>query len=317
MAGGFYRDAEAALRARIQELVEVARYRESLIAPELLRFLPPATAGRLETARSEVATAMSRAESHANAQAAAAALDTLAQVLDEVLAELEDVGRSLWDFPPTAPAPPELREASMFGMEMLTDRRPFADAITKLVRRVDERAVVEIHAETLECLATFRERDVPIAMRYRVDTGNALLYVQPTGARWLSPLSGDFGLSTSAPLGTNELVLAPQFARHTIGKAFGLVADVEIDDPDIDTAFLIRGDSDFARAVITADLRDKLVAFSRFDVPKLTFEPGRISMTWRYDTSFELFVLATGVLRAARNAVIATREATPNVRRRP
>ncbi|MFO0677292.1 MAG: hypothetical protein U0169_12220 [Polyangiaceae bacterium] len=298
MVGGAYRDVEAVLRSRVLELREVVRFRESRVPVRLVPFVPEDLASALAAARTLAAT---EGDDAGTLQLVVDALSELVRLLDVLhgrLPELEAAWAETGDDPP-APTFPDTLGTALFGFP---DGQPALRAFEALVRSKDPHARFERRPD-LEFVSRFRHRGVPFALAYRVRLSRAALYFD-NRYEWVAPTAGDYFLATTAPNGSPAMSLRPQFPHHAIGKWFGFVEDLELGDPDVDGAFLVRGGREDVTTFVAGPFRDRLLQIARSDVPWFELAPGSTTLRWTFETDTTLLGHALAALTHVRAAVL-------------
>jgi hypothetical protein len=108
--------------------------------------------------------------------------------------------------------------------------------------------------------------------------------------------------AVTMPPGAPRLQLEPQTTGREILAAFGLIADVEVGDPDFDGMFLVKGDYDEAKAALGPDVRKALLVLAHVDIPSLFVGPGLAWVRWRYGLSESAVTTALAALRSLRRS---------------
>lgn len=81
--------------------------------------------------------------------------------------------------------------------------------------------------------------------------------------------------ATSISQAAADLRVEPATMQSDFLSILGVVNDREADDPEFDGLFLVRGDADWARAVLSPHVRQRLSWLARWDVPTLTVGGGK------------------------------------------
>ena len=111
-------------------------------------------------------------------------------------------------------------------------------------------------------------------------------------------------VTTSVAAGTPPLRIRPQTFLHGIGKAIGLVRDVEVGDERFDDFFLIDAEPDVAKRLLVPSVRKALLAVATFDIPDVVVRDGRADLHFRFEPSERAIRNATLALAAIRSSPV-------------
>ena len=271
MGGDLYRDAHVGLRARIGELGARILDREAEVTPAFWETVPGADRRRLAELRggfdllqADVFEELTRAE---------AMLAAYLAELEALIANLPSTEADWTEVPDEVADPAPVHASWSARLPHSGAVRAIAPAFEATVRERDPRAVFLIESG-LSCLARFRDRECPLALRAVVltssneEVGEVAMTLVTSIARALPPL-----------------VVRHEGLALTIGKAFGIKHEVEIGDPSFDGLFVVDGTEEAAKLFLVPQVRTHLLTLARFDVPTLTIDPGaRIaSLSWRFE----------------------------------
>ena len=170
----------------------------------------------------------------------------------------------------------------------------------KLVATVRDRdrhaTVIKDGART--CIARFRDKDAPFALR-------ATAYTNGNGQ------IAEVGMTlvTSVPRAMPRLLVRHETLVLSVGKVLGLKHEIEVGEPSFDGLFLIEGAPEAVTRLLVPPVRMQLMALSRFDIPTLEIDPPRrlASIRWRFEPQ-------PRALDAAVRVLAAMRETTPDLR---
>lgn len=292
---GAYRDPLQGLRARVQDLARDVEEREAVVTEALFTHLPSKLARKLADLRARATTP---ATTEAELLEAEVTLGAYRDALDEAIElapDLEDEQRAL---PADAPDP-----------RLASHLRPYIDRfVPDIVLETCESAerglriaalALDKHAELV--------RESPYAFRARFQAHGAPFSVLTQIAYSINDTPADTHvfLSTSVAAGTPPLRIRPQTFLHGIGKAIGLVREVEVGDERFDDFFLIEAeDADVAKRLLVPSVRKALLAVATFDIPDLVVRDGRADLHFRFEPSERLIRNATLALAAIRSSPV-------------
>lgn len=155
-----------------------------------------------------------------------------------------------------------------------------------------DRDAVFMKEDGITCLARFRDRGCPLALRATV----------------LSSANEEVGevamsLVTSIARALPRLVVRHESLVLSVGKALGIKHEVEVGEPSFDGLFLIEGTQEAADLFLLPQVRAQLLALARFDVPTLTVDPPARTATlqWRFEPAAKALDAAVRVLTAVRD----------------
>jgi hypothetical protein len=296
MAADLYRDAQVGIRARLAELEARIREREAEVTPAFWESLDDDVRERLLSEREgvELVEPASSFEDLARAeQLLAAYLDEL----ERLIARLPVMEEEWHALPDDVEAPPARRDPWPLGGPSREEWATMLRAFTATVRDRDREAVV-VKDGARTCVAKFREREAPFALR-------ATAYTNGNGQ--IAEVA--MVLVTSVPRAMPRLLVRHETLVLSVGKALGLKHEVEVGEPSFDGLFLIEGAQDVVARLLVPATRAQLLALSRFDVPTLEVDPPRrtASLRWRFEP-------AAKALDAAIRVLAAIRETPPDLR---
>jgi hypothetical protein len=107
-------------------------------------------------------------------------------------------------------------------------------------------------------------------------------------------------VAVRVPPGTAEVRAVPQDFGAELLSIFRMTQDIKLGHPDFDGYFLIQGDPDAARALITPTVRDRLLSLARQDIPTLHVSRGVARLWWSWELTPESLLTAIEALRELR-----------------
>jgi hypothetical protein len=289
MPADLYRDAHVGIRARLVDLDARVRERETELTDAFWASLEPYVRERLGTLRE--ALDLVGADSLEELTRAEVLLSAYADELDVWIAQVPELEEAWLELPNDVLDPPTAPES---GPALLaSDGRAFVRSFSTTVRdSVSSRSLVEIVEDGWwSCLARFRHRDAPFALR----------------ASALPNANGHVGevamqLVTSVARATPRLLVRHESLFAAVGKAMGWKHEVEVGDASFDGLFLIQGAKKDAHRFLVPNVRALLLTLARFDVPTLEIDPPRrtASLSWFFEpavTAIEAAVRTLTVIR--------------------
>lgn len=300
MPADLYRDAHLGIRARLAEVGARIREREAEVTDAFWSSLDRDVRDRLSTMRQ--AMELVEAGSFEELARAEGLLSSYLAELDRRIAELPGLEEAWREVPAEVPDPAADADDSgawMFGRPSRAEANEFVRAFRSTVRERDRDA--QIFADGAgSCIARFRDRDSPFALR-----ATPLL----NGKRQIVDVG--MALCTSVPRATPPLKLQHESVLHAFGKALGIKHEVEVGEPSFDGLFLIQGTKDAVQRLLGPGVRAMLLALARFDVPTFVVDPPRrlASLRWCFAPASKALDAAVRVLASVRetNSVVRFR----------
>lgn len=288
MSGDLYRDPHVGLRARLGELGARILEREAEVTEAFWDTLPALERRRLADLRggfdlveADVFEELARAE---------ALLAAYLEELEALIAKLPSLEADWAEVPDDVAPPAPIHKSWSMRLMHAEAARAIARGFEATVRERDRQAVF-LTDDGISCLATFRDRDCPLALRATV----------------LTSANDEVGevamtLVTSIPRALPTLVVRHEGLVLTVGKALGIRHDVEVGEPSFDGLFVIEGTQQAADLFLVPHVRTQLLTLARFDVPTLTIDPGArvASLQWRFEPAARALDAAVRVLTAVR-----------------
>lgn len=289
MPADLYRDAHVGIRARLAELEARIREREAELTEAFWASLEPYVRERLNGLRE--ALELVGSDSLDELARAEVLLSAYAEELDAWIARAPALEEAWLELPKEVVDPPPAPESgpsvdAMEGRELI---RRFSSAVRE---SISPRTEVEFVEEGWwSCLARFRHRDAPFALR-----ASAL----PSSNGRLGEVA--MQLVTSVARATPRLLVRHESLFAAVGKAMGLRHEVEVGDASFDGLFLIQGAKKDVHRFLVPNVRKFLMALARFDVPTLEIDPPRrvASLSWFFEPAVKAIEAAVRTLTLIR-----------------
>lgn len=298
MAADLYRDARLGLRSRIRELVARIRERETDVTDTFWASLDEDATQRVAAMFDAVDLVSAGKE---------LSLDEMAQAetqlarglerVDELFARLPTLEEEWGEVPDEVEPPLPLSEPWPFVLISHGLRAEVENAFTQMIRERDPGATI-VRDERRSWLATFSHQGVPFALR-------ATAY--SNGGEQLTEVP--MCLVTSVPRCIPRLLVRHETVLLAFGKALGVKHEVEVGEASFDGLFLIEGEEETAKRMLSPRVQSLLLTLARYDVPTLEIDPPRrrASIAWRFEP-------APAALDAAVRVLTAVRETDARVR---
>ncbi|MDI1443807.1 hypothetical protein [Polyangium sp. 6x1] len=291
---GAYRDPLQGLRARVQDLAREVEEREATLTDALVDHLPRPLAEALLEGR---AHARLPASTEAELLAAEARLLAYRDALDraiELAPDLEDEQRALPDDAPDPQLSGRLRPLiDLFIGDIVIETFDAAErGLHQAALALDKHAEVEKQA-AYAFRARFRAHDAPFSV-----------LTQIAFAPNEQPAEVHVFVATSVAAGTPPLRIRPQTLLHGLGKAIGLVRDVELGDERFDDSFLIEAEPDVAKRLLGPSVRKALLGVAAYDIPDLDVRGGSAVLHFRFEPNERLLRNATLALAGIRKSPV-------------
>jgi hypothetical protein len=285
-AADLYRDAHVGIRARLAELEARIREREAELTEAFWTSLEPYVRQRLGELRE--ALDLVGAESLDELSRAEVLLSAYAEELDLWVARAPALEEAWLELPDEVMDPPPV---SGSGPRLSTSNgRAFVRSFSAMVREIN------LDVEIVEdgwwsCLARFRHRDAPFALRASA-LANASGSVHEVAMH----------LVTSVARAAPRLLVRHESLFAAVSKAMGWKQEVEVGDASFDGLFLIQATQKDAHRFLAPNVRAFLMTLARFDVPTLEIDPPRrtASLSWFFEpavTAIEAAVRTLTVIR--------------------
>jgi hypothetical protein len=286
MRADLYRDAHVGIRARLAELQARVRQRETELTEAFWTSLEPYVRERLNGMREALDHGSPTSlEGLAHAEVL---LSAYADELDVWITRAPALEEAWLEVPAEVDDPPPIPESGPRLSAM--DGREFVKTFSSTMR--ESASDVEIVEDGWwSCLARFRHRDAPFALR-----ASAL----PTGNGQLGEVA--MQLFTSVARATPRLVVKHESLFAAVGKAMGWRHEVQVGDASFDGLFLIQGANRDVHRFLVPNVRSLLMALARFDVPTLEIDPPSrtASLTWFFEPAVAAVKAAVRTLAAIR-----------------
>lgn len=286
MPADLYRDAHVGIRARLAELEARVRDRETELTDAFWASLEPYVRERLASMRE--ALDLVGADTLDELARAEVLLSAYAEELDVWIARAPALEEAWLEVPADVDDPPLVLAT---GPQLsTTDGRDFQRTFKSAVREsTNEVEIVE--DGWWSCLARFRHRDAPFALR-----ASAL----PSGNGQLGEVA--MQLVTSVARATPRLVVKHESLFAAVSKAMGWKHEVQVGDASFDGLFLIQGAKKDAHRFLLPNVRSFLMTLARFDVPTLEIDPPKrtASLTWFFEPAVSAIKAAVRTLAAIR-----------------
>ena len=265
-----YRDADGARVHRIEVLRETIAERRADIGALLLSALPADIAARYN-AYDELAEEEP-------------ALQGYLALVDEILAQAPSIERAYNALPSGVDVARCAAPRSLPFMHDPPMEWPRAlKALPRLLSSVDPSAQVQTVDEHIVD-AALSVKVAPIALRMQPDaTKNNHHEIEIAAA-------------TSLPRSAPELTVRPLTFIHGFTTVLRIHRDRRIGDGEFDNRFLVLGDAEVARRMLTKPLRTALLRVAAFDVPRLEIGEGLGRITFRWDVEPKTLLAAIDVL---------------------
>jgi hypothetical protein len=282
MPADSYRDAQVGIRARLADLEQRLREREAEVTDTFWASLDDHVRERLADLREGLGlVASSSLEDLARAEAS---LAVYVEELDRLIAMLPALEEEWLEIPHDVSDPPAHDEEGrliddVHGHEFV---KTFRAAVRE--RHRDAEIIID---EPWSCIARFRSRDAPFALR-----ATAL----PNGNGGVGDVV--MQLFTSVARATPALFVRHESLFAAFGKAIGLKHEIEVGDASFDGLFLIQGSRQAVDRFLVPNVRARLMTLARFDVPTLEVDPkSRIaSLIWCFEPAASALDAAIGIL---------------------
>jgi hypothetical protein len=289
MGADLYRDAHVGIRARLAELEVRVREREAELTDAFWTSLEPYVRERLGALRE--AFDLVGSNSLDELTRAEGLLSAYADELDVWIAQAPDLEEAWLELPDDVIDPPTAPES---GPALLAaDGREFVRTFSATVREsLSTRSEVQIVEDGWwSCLARFRHRDAPFALR-----ASAL----PSSNGHIAEVA--MHLVTSVARATPRLTVRHESLFAAVSKAMGWKHEVEVGDASFDGLFLIRGTKKAAHRFLVPSVRAFLMTLARFDVPTLEIDPPKrtASLSWFFEPAVSAIEAAVRTLTAIR-----------------
>ncbi len=269
MRADLYRDVHVGIRARLADLDARIRERETELTDAFWTNLEPYIRERLADLRK--ALELIGAESLEALARAEVLLSAYAAELDGWLARASALEEEWLEMPPEVADPPLVpgsgpRLCSNDGRAFL---QAFETALRETVHDVDLAA-----DGWWSCVARFRHRDAPFALR-----ASAV----PTKNGQLADVT--MQLVTSVARATPPILVKHESLFAAVTKAMGWRHEVEVGDASFDGLFFIQGATSDVRRFLVPKVRTFLLSLAHFDVPTLEIDPPRrmASISWHFE----------------------------------
>ncbi len=287
MPESLYRDAHVGLRARLRELEARVREREAELTDAFWASLEPYVRERLSELRD--ALELVAGESLDELSRAEVLLSAYVDEIEKWIARAPALEEAWLERPSVVADPPLVFESG--PALSANDGREFLRVFHSTVRETARGEVELVDDGWWSCLARFRHRDAPFALR----------------ASALANKSGHLGeiamhLVTSVARATPRMLVRHESLFAAVGKAMGLKHEVEVGDASFDGLFLIQATKKDACRLLGPSVRSFLMALARFDVPTLEIDPPRrtASIKWFFEpavTAIEAAVRTLAIIR--------------------
>jgi hypothetical protein len=288
MGADSYRDPLVGIRARLADLELRIREREAEVTDDFWESLDGHVRERLMSLRDALELASSRCLE--DLSLAEGRLASYESELDRLIARLPAIEEE-WLALPESVADPEIDPR---GGPMLAaaEGHQFVRAFEHVVRERARDAEI-VSDGWWSCLARFRHRDAPFALR-----ATALA----NGSGQLTDVSME--LVTSVPRATPRLLVRHETFFLSFWKALGVKHEIEVGDESFDGLFLIEASRQAVSQFLVPKVRALLFALARFDVPTLEIDPPSrtASMRWRFEPAPKALDAALRVLAFIREA---------------
>ncbi len=113
----------------------------------------------------------------------------------------------------------------------------------------------------------------------------------------------DMTVQTTVPGLFGDLQLSPQGFGAEVLIALRLKQDIKMEHSEFDGYFVVKGDVDTARAVLTDEVRASLLVIAKEDIPLLVVSRGLATLLWRFEPNLLSMKAAIEALSAIRGAV--------------
>ena len=291
-----YRDAHVGIRARLADLEVRIRERESEVTPAFWDSLDDKVREEMRSQRE----AIELVDPGATLEELARAEQLLSAYLDDLerlIARLPAIEEQWHELPHDVDDPPARRDPWPLGLPTAEEWNAMERKLVATVRDRDRHATV-IKDGARTCIARFRDKDAPFALR-------ATAYTNGNGQ------IAEVGMTlvTSVPRAMPRLLVRHETLVLSGGKVLGLKHEIEVGEPSFDGLFLIEGAPEAVTRLLVPPVRMQLMALSRFDIPTLEIDPPRrlASIRWRFEPQ-------PRALDAAVRVLGAMRETTPDLR---
>lgn len=290
MPADLYRDAHVGIRARLAELEARIRDLEARLTDAFWTSLEPYVRERLFSMREGFE--LCDGGSLEDLTRAEVLLSAYVDELDVWIARAPALEEAWLERPPDVLDPPPDPESgpSLSASEGQAFVKSFDTTVRESIgtRGHD----VEIISDGWwSCLARFRHRDAPFALR-----ASAI----PSSNGHLAEVA--MHLVTSVARATPRLLVRHESLFAAVGKAMGWKHEVEVGDHSFDGLFLIQGAQKDAERFLIPSVRVFLMALARFDVPTLEIDPPRrtASLSWFFEpttSAIDAAVRALAIIR--------------------
>jgi hypothetical protein len=269
MRADLYRDAHVGIRARLADLDRRIRERETELTDAFWTSLEPYLRERLAELRA--ALELIGTESFEMLAQAEARLSAYIDELEAWIARAPSLEEEWLAVPAEVDDPP--LTTAPHPRPLSIDTRAFLRTFDETVRETVSEVEI-VHDNECSCLARFRHRDAPFALRASV---------LPSEKSRGGEVS--MQLVTSVARATPRLVVKHEALFAAVSKAMGWRCAVEIGDASFDGLFLIQGAKRDAMHFLGPRVRTFLLMLARFDVPTLEIDPSRrvASLSWCFE----------------------------------
>jgi hypothetical protein len=294
MPADLYRDAHVGVRARLAELEARVREREGELTEAFWANLEPYVRERLATMREGLELCAS--DSLDELTRAEVLLSAYADELDVWIAQAPAMEEAWLELPTDVLDPPPVPESG--PALSASDGHAFVKSFNTTMRdctmnssRIRSHELEIVSDGWWSCLARFRHRDAPFALR-------ASAIASPNGHVGEVAMQ----LVTSVARATPRLLVRHESLFAAVGKAMGWKHEVEVGDASFDGLFLIQATKKDAHRFLVPNVRAFLMALARFDVPTLEIDPPRrtASLSWFFEPAVSAIEAAVRTLTVIR-----------------
>jgi len=297
--GGVYRDQAEITRQRIRELERlVDRGREQLDDSVLAGIR--GTGAQVAEVEAELARVP---EGEEGLVLRLELLDQLNELLQRALRLAPMVAETLARLPDGAPDPERLGVPSP-GIEPSWNRYYERESVNTWERMQEVADWVQALPGTLRDMSSSANK---IKAAFRTEAGPFIVLARGGD----EVLDGGLDLSSSSQIvvatgisrGAPRLRVYAEELRHTLLlKPLNLIMDQDLGNPSFDGQFIVEGEQEAARRLITREVQQALLLIARQDMPVLEVKPEAAYLYWDYDLTVAGVGAAVEALGAIRHA---------------
>ncbi len=284
-----YRDATAARRAQLDELIALAEELRDRMTEALIERLEVADRRRMDEA---IATARDTAAGGTrDLDAAIAAHQALVVTLEQIIATAPKLARRFNRHPRRFP--PEGRASHGYAFPDIyhSGSMSFRDEVHRVVQRLDPEARIFDRRQNYQLRmerpylvdACFHYRKAPMRLALSAQGSEMQRHVTTYWALWVL-------LRPSAP----ELKVYPQKLDDRLLKLIRMRRDTEVGAADFDRFFIIDASEEAAQRSLHAEVREGLMALAKHDVTLVVHEQ-RARLQWCVDVDTTAHTLRAGL----------------------